>query len=221
MAIKSMPSIECPTRRQNQSGYMYRTTPGSHVWAKLQSGLTAPAMSGLPMGKRNKRGYVTSTIFGLPKARGKLKWLHDLWRIGAHVWAELPQNQCRLGVPKGGRKSKWLHKECPLGGPCVGAVNAWHLPPWGPKSGDEIKVSINMWAHVWAKWLDKTYHLVGAQGVDKHVGNSGYITHVLARLPKAGTKLKGLYIVRGPTCGQKVPHYPWCLAGQRVGKRAT
>ena len=141
VAIKTMPAIECPTRRENLSGYIFHTILGSHVWATLQRGQPALAMSRLPKRKRNKSGYVTSTIFGVPKARGESKWLHHLWRIGAHVWAEFPQNHCHLGIPRKGRKSKWRHKECPLGGPRVGALDAWHLPPWGPKSGNEIKVS--------------------------------------------------------------------------------
>ena len=31
-------------------------------------------------------------------------------------------------------------------------------------------IAINFWPHVWAKWLDKTDHLVGSQGADKRVG---------------------------------------------------
>ena len=70
VAIKTMPAMDCRTPRQKQSGYISHTIVGRHVWATLQSGQIATAMSRLPKRKRNKSGYVTSTIFGCPKRGG-------------------------------------------------------------------------------------------------------------------------------------------------------
>ena len=74
-----------------------------HVWAKVQSG-KALAMSGVTKWQRNESGEVTCAILGAPIAGRKLRWLHNPWRLGAHVGAKLPQNQCRLGDSKRGRK---------------------------------------------------------------------------------------------------------------------
>ena len=101
VAIKTMPAIECPTPKQNLSGYISHTIVGRHMWATLQSGQIATAMSRLP--KRKRKKWLRHLYhFRVPKAWGELKWIHHLWRIGAHVWAEFPQNRCHLGGLKGG-----------------------------------------------------------------------------------------------------------------------